>query len=103
MLSPGATVIGKARTCGVSNSGDDEAMPEMCSGHVPLLLMVSGRSRERVGQSVPKSPVSGITVAIVGFPTLADTGTVTDRFNGSSLGIVSVPLAGPGPVGVNVT
>src|SRR4051794_23168224 len=103
MLSPGATLIGNASTCGASNSADDETMLVMCSGQVPLLLIVSGRSRNRVGQSVPKSPVSAMTVAIVGLPTLADTGTATDRFSGSSLGIVSVAFATPGPVGVKVT
>src|SRR5262252_3365497 len=103
MLSPGATLSGNASTFGISNSGDEEAIPETCNGHVPLLLMVNGKSRKRVGHKLPKSPESGIIVAIVGFPTLAETGTVIERFSGSSLGIVRVAFAGPGPVGVNVT
>src|SRR5262249_44294723 len=102
---PGAMVSGNDMTAATWNSAEEDEILFMDRGaHPPLLLIIKLRSLKAPTQTLPKLPLSAITVAIccsiVPFPVAC---TVTDGFAGSLLAIVSVVVLVPVEVGVKVT
>src|ERR1700735_4066107 len=66
MESPGATASGKEATLGISNEGSDEVIVQIKSVLNPELLMVRTSSTKPSTQTGPKSPLSGISVEMMG-------------------------------------
>src|SRR4051794_19042029 len=84
------------------NSGEDETIPVTVSGHGPLLLSVSGSSRNELTHTSPNAPALAIERASRGAGALPLTRT-TLGLDGSLLVIVSVADAGPRVRGSNRT
>src|SRR5262249_38332307 len=102
---PGAMVSGNDMTAATWNSAEEDEILFMDRGaHPPLLLIIKLRSLKAPRQTLPKLPLSAITVAMccnsVPFPVAC---TVTDGFAGSLLAIVSVVVLVPVEVGVKRT
>src|SRR5215469_518242 len=70
---------------------------------VPLLLIVNGKSLNEPTQTLPKLPLSAMTVAIAGTPPVPVAKTSKLGADGSLLAIRIWAVCDPGDVGLNLT